>query len=425
MEHESSSQGTRNTFENKDIIKELAERLSLVSAAIVGLVYAYNQLLPAHKFLAKWVVWMAILYITTYLFNRSVSRLGRILRPLAFGILVLAALVLGVLQTRETIAVEKQRDLLADFERKLRGPALWVAYEPAGYDPYAVPRTYGTLEQIGTELETLRSAGVTGIITFSSEAILAEIPRLSKRIGFRGVVMGIYDVSSKSELQAAFAARDFVDAYCVGHMFTDTNALSEQEILDAIGWLRDRTRKPLSTTLRPSGYSAFRALADAADWFFPDVHGNWYNNASGGDVLTQTKAFVSELAQLQREFPEKPILLKMISLPSEGVPGATTREQYQFFRSVVEYTKSDVGFPERIYPSYFSAYDLSWKKPSKKWPAGERHTGFFEANLMPKMACVEGKKVRVIDALKWSRTSTPTEEPTAVTVQANQQADDC
>ncbi len=109
---------------------------------------------------------------------------------------------------------------------------------------------------------------------------------------------------------------------------------------------------------------------------------------------------------LQENYPGKPILLKMISLPSKQVPGASHEQQYQFFRQIVEYVESNMRFPERVFPSYFSAFDLPWKSRDSDWPPGETFVGFYDAQGNAKIALIQGVQVKVVDALKWSRVST-------------------
>jgi len=170
--------------------------------------------------------------------------------------------------------------------------------------------------------------------------------------------------------------------------------------------IRRSTGRPVTTTLRPHGYLVFPLISHEIDFFCPDIHANWYSDGTAASAFDATEDFIGEIRLLQEHYPGKPVLLKKISLPSGGVPGANPEQQYQFFRQVVEYVESCMQFPARVYPSYFSAYDLPWKSRERNWPPGETCVGFYDTLGVAKTASVQGVQVKVVDTLKWSLVST-------------------
>jgi len=286
---------------------------------------------------------------------------------------------------------------LAKFESKLQ-TYRWIAYEPINFDRLA-NKIYIPEDDLKTELDTLLKNGFKGIITFSNEGSLNNIPEIAKKLDSSiCVIMGVMDVENKGLLDSAIKVSKYVDAYCVGHMFTD-QGINQDSLIEAIKTIRNKTNKPVSTTLRPNGYKCFPDISAEIDWFFPDVHANWYNEDSIEVIIDQTKAIIGDIENLRLLFPNKPFLLKMISFPSN----ASTNKQYKFFYKITEYSKTCMTFPERVYPSFFSAYDLKWKSTKNYYNKFESQLGLFDSFKVAKTTLINGKKVKVIEGLQWTR----------------------
>ncbi len=383
------------------------DRIIDIVAKLVGLGVGINVVMqtfsPIHPFLGYWVLWFITFYVIVFGFGeRGRACWRRLHRVSLFAVLAVVPILVGV-QVYQYRQETREAQAKAVLEQTL-ATGLWVAYEPISIDPYS--KTFPSSDEVRKELQIILGGGFDSLITFSASGSLAEIPKIAKELGFKGVIMGITDITDKGEIHSAISAKDYVDAYCVGHMFTDY-PYSELDLREALNTVRQATSRPVTTTLRPNGYLAFPKISYAVDFFFPDVHANWYSNGTAAHARKTIELFVGEIRKLQERYPDKAVLLKMISIPSEEVPGASTEQQYQFYREMVEYIKSSMTFPERLYPSYFSAFDLLWKSPERKWPPGERYVGFYDAQGKPKIATIRGVKVRVVDALHWSRISTP------------------
>jgi exo-beta-1,3-glucanase (GH17 family) len=380
----------------------LLERTVTAIGAFLGILVAFITLLKTSPILAYTIAWFIALFFIL-LFPYHGGKKWRALRRTLIIILSALAPSIVIYQIILQKSENNFRQTMALFEQKLSS-LNWIAYEPTTYDPYK--EIFPTDQEIDKEIATLKEAGFNGIITFSSQQSLCRIPRIAKSQGFAGVIMGIMDIMNNAEIQNALQAQSYVDAYCVGQMFTDYG-VSIYEILNKIDIFKKKSSKPISTTLRPNGYKVFPEIGKNIDWIFPDIHGNWYTKATANDILKQTQTFVSEVSELQVLYPSKPILLKMISFPTSEVPGASPEEQYNFYRILTEYVKSSMEFPERVYPSYFAAFDNIWKTPERGWPLGERHVGFFNCNGKCKEANIDGKTVCSFTALSWTRTRLP------------------
>ncbi|NIR06609.1 MAG: hypothetical protein GTN82_14405 [Candidatus Aminicenantes bacterium] len=385
--------------DERGIFDKLADKIAKVSAIIVGIAVAWTTLYPLSPYLAFWLIWCIFLYSVIFIFKIYETKGKSKLRLISIIVLIGIGILMGSYQLINYNKAQKKHNIISEFEVKLR-TLRWIAYEPISYDPDK--KYYGTEKDITDELNLLYENEFNGVITFSSKGLLSRIPQIAKRIGFQGVIMGIIELTDDDEINAAIKASPYVDAYCVGHMFTD-RPYTERDVHRAIQLICKMTNLPVSTTLRPNGYKAYTKIAEAIDWFFPDVHCDWYTEVNADKLLNQTKLHIKEISELQNLYPNKPILLKMISCPSDEVYNASPKEQYYFFRKVVKYVKSTMDFPERVYPSYFSAFDLPWKTPERGWPHGERFVGLFDKDKKAKRAVIEGKSIRVIDAFPWTR----------------------
>lgn len=388
-----------NVTNNKDFIWELSEGIAKLAAVVVGIVLAYNTLIPISPYLAQWLVWFVAFYVVIFILRKKRIQSQQKLSKILIISLSIAAIFLAVLQLRDYVNVNKKKRNLSQFESKLK-MLRWIVYEPIAYDPDL--DKYSTIGEIRNELSVLFQAGFNGIITIESGGLICNIPQLAKEIGFHGMIMGVFDVTKAFEIRCAIKAAPYVDAYCVGNMFTDY-PFNEINVLDAMKKISEKTNLPVSTTLRPNGYRVFPKIAVNCDWFFPDVHGNWYTQASAEEIFDQTKRYLKEISLLQMQYPDKPVLLKFISFPSAEVENASPLEQYKFFRLLIEYVEGSMDFPDRVYPSYFSAFDISWKTPDRGFPKGERYLGFFTSERKAKTVVIDGKKINTVQAIFWRR----------------------
>ena len=133
------------------------------------------------------------------------KRLGRIV--FFVGVFILAVgfiwILLGSFGSGPPIDSD---EVLALFKSNI-----WVTYEPIDYVPGA---TTLDLMDIEEELTWIRNAGFTGIITFSSNGDLAEIPRIAHEHDLH-VIMGIWSPGNTAEHLQAIGQKEFVDAYVV------------------------------------------------------------------------------------------------------------------------------------------------------------------------------------------------------------------
>lgn len=419
---------TNNSTENQNVrVKDLLEHSNVALAITIALIALFAYIKDLHPYIKHWVIWFLVLgilfllysvFATLFLFMRK--------KKMLVSIIVISAIALGYWQYNNNDRTNKFQKEFVELEKKL-SRLTWIIYEPIRTNPYKKPQPPITEDEIRNELTILRTnTNFDGIITISSAGINSRIPEIAKSVRiesrpdnkddvnsdkfklpeakrFEGVIMGILNIDNENELINAINAKEHVDGYCVGNNFPD-KAYVPFEVLEAIERIRNSTGKPVTTTLPPNGYSIYSKISNAIDWFFPDVHSDWYFEESADKAYDQLKdSHILAVKDIQKEFPDKPIMLKMISFPSKGSDGGSEEEQYKFFRKVVEYVKSNMAFPERVYASYFSAYDIMWKTEAENWPPREQFVGLLNSNGEPKKLKANDKTV--ISAFEWSRTS--------------------
>ncbi|MCM8763247.1 MAG: hypothetical protein NC936_00915 [Candidatus Omnitrophica bacterium] len=240
----------------------------------------------------------------------------------------------------------------------------WVAYSPTNYSPYS--GDYPTLSSIEEDLKLLLEAGFNGIITYSAHGIFADIPETAKRMGFQGVIMGVWDIFSQEELQAAINASSFVDGYCLGN--ENLGRRYEIEELDKVmSYVRQATQRPVTTSEEITDYANERVVK-LGDWIFPNIHPFLFNTKDPKKAVN----FVRHAYKiLLRAAKGKPTLVKEVGFPTKGDIQANQKNQKIFFNLL---EKTEVNF------AYFEAFDQPWKMHLEIEP----YWGLFDKNRRPK-----------------------------------------
>jgi len=265
----------------------------------------------------------------------------------------------------------------------------WIVYDPFRFDPNRLPNP--EVDSMRKDLGCINDAGFDGIITLSSNGTLSEIPELAKERG-QLVIMGIWDPRDKQEVAAGISKKKFVDGYCIGH-----NGLGWRyeygDLVEAIRYVRWQTDRPVSTTELFSWYLADDNLLIMGDWIFPDSHVDVRNDrgefvADGfRDAKTTVKWAISLASQKGRR--GKPILLKMVCYPMNGIANASREQQARFYKTILE-SRGDAleGWPSGVSLAVGSTFDLPWKSIGAFYP-WDPYTGLFEDTCTPRPAVKE------------------------------------
>lgn len=248
----------------------------------------------------------------------------------------------------------------ADFKEKVNN-LKWVTYSPTNYDP--AEGKYPGEGSLRLDLETLIQHGFSGLVTYGSSGSLGNIPEIAQEVGFQGVIMGIWDIFNREEIQNAALAQAYVDGYCLGNEGLNMR-YNLKDLFEAMSSLRVSTGKPVTTSEQIFDYAKDEVLS-LGDWVFPNIH----------PFLSEVKKPEKAVRWIQGHYErlkkhvatERVILFKEVGFPTAGSLEATEKNQMRFFLGMEE-----VGVPF----VYFEAFDQLWKTHL----AVEPHWGLFDAH---------------------------------------------
>ena len=186
-------------------------------------------------------------------------------------------------------------------------------------------------------------------------------------MGFQGVIMGIWDVSSMEEMENAVEAQGYVDGYCVGNegLYVRYELAALQRAMDV---LREKTKKPVTTTEEIDDYAHDEVFA-LGDWIFPNIHPFL---SEVRDPLRAARWIESHYKRLQKHISsDRVVFFKEVGYPTRGMWEATQKNQLRFFRFIQG---------RKVPFVYFEAFDQPWKNHL----ACEPHWGLFRNNRKPK-----------------------------------------
>jgi len=226
---------------------------------------------------------------------------------------------------------------------------VWVGYFPLTADPNQ--DTEATPEAIWEDLQVLRQAGFTGLVTYGALGIMGrEFAEIAEAAGFEGLLMGVWDPNNTEELAATQAASDIaiVLGFCIGNEGLHRR-YQLPELMDAMQHLRDVTGKPVTTTEELHDYADadFRLVGD---WLFPNVHPYFSNVLNPERAVLWTQGAFKHLTKKNDKF----VLFKEVGLPTAGDADEKLSEANQK-TYYVQLAETDVRFV------YFEAFDQPWK----------------------------------------------------------------
>ncbi len=248
----------------------------------------------------------------------------------------------------------------------------WVAYSSPNPNPgggYYRPEA----EAVQRDLQTLRKAGFTGLITYASSGIMGkQFVTLAESLGYQGILMGIWSPEGKDELDnaAVAAASPIVLGYSIGNEgLGDTRPrYSVLKLCSAIAGLRARAGKPVATSEDIEMYYRWPQLLTVGDWLFPISHPYWHWTKYAPDAVRWEQDQYTAISDRTSMY----VLFKEVGLPTSGAAGLSEANQDAYYRGLAQ---TNVRF------AYFEGFD----QPSKTGSSVEPHWGIFNSNLSPKL----------------------------------------
>jgi exo-beta-1,3-glucanase (GH17 family) len=269
----------------------------------------------------------------------------------------------------------------------------FVAYTPRAFAVEGGLVRPAPAEAIRGDLELLR-ADFDGLVTYSSANGLDAIPGLAASLGFRAVILGVWDPRDPAELELAVAAArahpSLVIALALGNEGLVTKRYAWSELEPAIRRARAAlpgvaitTSEPFSVYLAdpPSGFF------EAQDFLLPNVHPihePWWQP----DALAQGVAFVREVTARLHERAELPILVKETGLPSGPAERGFSEARQAEFWALLARELAPVR--DRAIAA-FEAFDGAWRPAEQEAQFGrpapeEAYWGLLRADGSAKPA---------------------------------------
>lgn len=261
----------------------------------------------------------------------------------------------------------------------------FVAYTPTDFAVWNGQIKAASAKRIEQDLTRLRP-DFQGLITYSCGNGGELVPDIAQRLGFRAVILGIWEPTSAKEIAAAVAVARRFPKLVIGIAVGNENLLAHRLPWPVLRGAMEQVRAALPgvavTTSEPFHYYLSDELPDflaAQDFLLPNVHPTsqpWFADSS---LATQVDFVIQVVTKLATR-TNKPILVKETGLPSgPKALGFTPERQARFWRLLNARLAADTT--RTI--AFFEAYDQPWKAENARQEFGlhpeEGYWGFYDS----------------------------------------------
>jgi hypothetical protein len=305
-----------------------------------------------------------------------------------------AAAALG--QTRGADASPSGVDLVP--LRRAMASARFVAYQPTGIQAIDGKVSNADEASIRSDLVALKPY-FDGLITYSAINGAERVPDVALELGFRAVILGVWDIYNKTELANAVAAfsrkREIVAGCSLGNEIVLSKRGTWGDLGHTLNFMHaEAPGLPLTTTEPFSQFltdpDAVRALG-LADFMLVNIHPifePWFHTAAAPNWADFVARVVDNLAGLYRG----PVIVKETGVPSgPKAQGFDPAMQHDFWRAL----EARMPRSERSAFAYFCAFDLPWREfdGAARHPE-EAHWGLFTEQREPKPVIADLARLR-------------------------------
>jgi exo-beta-1,3-glucanase (GH17 family) len=263
--------------------------------------------------------------------------------------------------------------------RHILGGTRWIAYAPTHYFPAESPPVTPSVASLTADLELLRGAGFDGLITYGAD--IDGLPDVASRLGFRRLIVGIWDPSSARErayvMKAVMEHGGLIAGVIVGNEGILTGRYSLDMLCSAMAQIGRATGKPVSTTEPVDWILSEPRLAGCSGFITVNAHPYFSNRRLPADAVQWT---VEAWDAIRKRYPGKPLLFKEVGLPTAGDRLLSEEGQKAYY---VQLSRTQVVF------TYFEAFDATARF---KNGLVEQSWGLWRADRTPKA---------LVSALPW------------------------
>jgi len=243
------------------------------------------------------------------------------------------------------------------------GSVRFVAYTPTDLDIVAGQVHAASKRAVRADLETLRR-DFDGLVTYSCDNGVEEVPEIASQLGYRALILGIWDPLSEREMANAVRLAHAFPQLVIGIAVGNETLLAQRHdwatLRAAIQRLRAALPDTAIATSEPFYFYLNQEPADflaVQDFLLPSVHPlyeSWFAQASDQQAVDFVVQVVERLATLS----DKPLLVKETGMPSGPQErGFTPARQARFWVTLAQ------RLPDRPGRAvvYFEAFDHPWK----------------------------------------------------------------
>jgi exo-beta-1,3-glucanase (GH17 family) len=270
----------------------------------------------------------------------------------------------------------------------------FVAYTPRGFSPDPV-RPAGAAG-IREDLERLRPY-FDGLILYSATAGHEHVPAVARALGYRAVVLGVWDPGDEAEVASAVrlarAYRELVVSVAVGNEGLFWRRYDWATLARALARVRAELPGVPATTTEP--FAVYLddpppGFLEAQDLLLPNVHPTfepWFRP----ERLEQAADFVTQVVERLAARAGRPVLVK-----ETGIPAGPAERGYNEARQAELWRRLRLRLPadrNRAF-AYFEAFDAPWKPVAQARDSGtvapeEAYWGLFDVDGRPRPAARE------------------------------------
>ncbi len=254
----------------------------------------------------------------------------------------------------------------------------WITCSPSQpYDPDDLAALTET--HITEDLDQMYQAGFRGLVTYSMDGPLQEVPRIAKQLGFNQVIAGAFwfdDAQLAREKTAALEELEFIDAFIVGNEGLLSGRYTRPRLEEEIAWFQTNTLKPVSTTETGGQAMSDPTLLDLGDFATVNIQ-PWFNASLDlSDPLGMAQAVSNEFVALENLRPDRSIFVKEAWYSTSGNAAATEANQKSFFSALAQNTPVTFVWGE--------SFDQPWKSEPSPFGTLGPGWGLFTSNGTPK-----------------------------------------
>src|SRR6185312_11217953 len=292
--------------------------------------------------------------------------------------IVIAASVAAL--TVSVWAYFNQPDHEAPWPERIQG----FSFSPFHAGEDAIAHRFPTDDEINSDLKLL-SGKTDSVRTYTMEGTIADVPKLAAPYGMK-VMLGAWVDSDKQKSEAQVdklievaRSNPDVEQVLVGNETVLTGILPTEDLIGYLDKVRGSVRQPVGTAETWSTWMLHPELVDHVDFLGVHMLPYW----EGVDVDQAVGYIDDRMSDLEKRYPDKPIIIDEVGWPSYGrtrhAAVASPANEAMFLRRFIDLARRR----EWTY-RLMEAFDQPWKEQTEG--AVGAYWGVWDVSRQPEFA---------------------------------------